>query len=119
MQKLTVNYKEHLAKNVKENPKLIWKNISLHKPGRHSVPDLENNNSSFSSCTSKKANLLNQQFASVFSKDGLQSTPPPAEQAHAPFSMLHSLITFKEVTKQLKEHDANKSTGHNGLIHDC
>ncbi|KAK2720989.1 hypothetical protein QYM36_004767 [Artemia franciscana] len=43
--KLTVNYKEHLAKNVKENPKLFWKHISLRKPGRHSVPDLENNSS--------------------------------------------------------------------------
>ncbi|KAK2718464.1 hypothetical protein QYM36_005701, partial [Artemia franciscana] len=62
--KLTVNYKEHLGKNVKENPKLFWKHISLHKPGRRSVPDLENN-SSVSSCASKKANLLNQQFTSV------------------------------------------------------
>ena len=31
--KLTVNYEEHLAKNVKENPKLFWKHISLCKPG--------------------------------------------------------------------------------------
>ena len=59
MQKLTVNYKEHLAKNVKENPKLFWKHISLHKPGRHSLPDLENK-SLVSFCLSKKANLLNQ-----------------------------------------------------------
>ncbi|XP_065573330.1 uncharacterized protein LOC136035447 [Artemia franciscana] len=29
--------------------------------------------------------------------------------------MIHSPITVKEVTKQLKELDANKSTGHNGL----
>ena len=112
--KLTVNYKEHLGKNVKENPKLFWKHISLHKPGRRSVPDLENN-SSVSSCASKKANLLNQQFTSVFSKDDLQSTLPPAEQAHTPFPMLHSPITLKEVTKQLKELNANKSTGHDGL----
>ena len=112
--KLTVNYKEHLAKNVKENPKLFWKHISLHKPGRHSVPDLENN-SSVSSCTSEKANLLNKQFASVFSKDDLQSALPPAEQAHTAFPMLHPLITVEEVTKQLKELDANKSTGHDGL----
>ncbi|KAK2703210.1 hypothetical protein QYM36_018290 [Artemia franciscana] len=79
-QKLTVNYKKHLAKIAKENPKLFWKHISLCKPGRYSVPDLENN-SSVSSCASKKANLLNQQFASVFSKDDLQSALPPAEQA--------------------------------------
>ena len=112
--KLTVNYKEHLAKNVKENPKLFWKHISLRKPGRHSVPDLENN-SSVSSCASEKANLLNKQFASVFSKDDLQSALPPAEQAHTAFPMLHSPITVEEVTKQLKELDANKSTGHDGL----
>ncbi|KAK2712500.1 hypothetical protein QYM36_011254, partial [Artemia franciscana] len=112
--KLTVNYDENLAKNVKENPKLLWKHISLCKPSRHSVPDLENN-SSVSSCASEKANLLNQQFASVFSKDDLQSTLPPAEQAHTLLPMLHSPITLKEVTKQLKELDANKSTGHDGL----
>ncbi|XP_065557657.1 uncharacterized protein LOC136025555 [Artemia franciscana] len=112
--KLTVYYEEHLAKNVKENPKLFWKHISLRKLGRHSVPDQENN-SSVSSCASEKANLLNQQVASVFSKDDLQSTLPPAEQAHTPIPMLHSPITLEEVTKQLKELDANKSTGHDGL----
>ncbi|KAK2723110.1 hypothetical protein QYM36_003336 [Artemia franciscana] len=93
--KLTVNYEEHLDKNVKENPKLFWKHISLRKPGRHSIPDLENN-SSFSSCASEKANLLNQQFASVFSKDDLQSTLPPADQAHTPFPTLYSPITLEE-----------------------
>ena len=112
--KLTSNYKERLAKNVKENPKLFWKYISHKKPGRHTVPDLVNNNS-LSSCPSEKANLLNQQFASVFSMDDPQSTPPPAEQAHTPFPMVHSPVTIKEVTKQLKDLDPNKSTGPDGL----
>ena len=89
-------------------------NISLRKPGRYSVPDLENN-SSVSSCASKKANLLNKQLASVFSKDDLQSALSPAEQAHTPFPMLHSPITVEKVTKQLKELDVNKLTGHDGL----
>ncbi|KAK2720663.1 hypothetical protein QYM36_004523 [Artemia franciscana] len=38
--KLSVNYEEHLAKNVKKIPKLFWKHNSLREPGRHSVPDL-------------------------------------------------------------------------------
>ena len=51
----------------------------------------------------------------MFSKDDLQSALPPAEQAHTAFPMLQSPITVEEVTKQLKELDANKSTGHDGL----
>ncbi|KAK2725827.1 hypothetical protein QYM36_000338 [Artemia franciscana] len=108
--KLTVNYKEHLAKNVKENPKLFWKHISLHKPGRHSVPDLENN-SSVSSCASEKANLLNNQFVSVFSKDDLQSALPPAEQAHTVFPMLHSPITVEETDWSHRKSDQANTVG--------
>ena len=75
VKKLKSAYKEKLASDIKLNPKFL-RHVSAKNPNHHTIPDLVDHGVLHSSATDK-ADLLNAQFASTFTKNSGTSSPDP------------------------------------------
>jgi hypothetical protein len=110
---------DKVVSEVKENPKSFWQHVKKTTKSREKIPDLQKaatGNEKTSSDT-EKAEVLSQQFASVFTNEPDPGTSPiPAVPPRVYEEELADCeITEEDVLKELQNLDPNKSMGPDGL----
>ncbi len=106
---------KEIAKHVKENPKIFWKYVMSKTRTKSRIGDLYVDVGKAIKATSdqEKANILSEQFATVFVKEPEGSTPS-AITREVP-SMNHIEITHDKIRKVIQKLKKNKSPGPDGI----
>lgn len=111
-------FEKNIAMNSKSNPKAFYKYVNGRLKTRSKIPELELDGVT-GTTDQEKAQLLNRQFASVFSDDGSSGTDASVPSSQIPLNFQLSMpkinITEEEVLKLLLNLDANKSVGPDSL----
>ena len=106
-------YNKYTSEMVEEggNPKL-YRFIKSKKTDSHGVSPLKDSGLTFSD-PQQKANILNKQFCSVFTKENLETLPDLGESPHP--TMPDIDVTLPGVTKLLKQLNPRKAAGPDGI----
>ncbi|XP_072019330.1 uncharacterized protein [Amphiura filiformis] len=103
---------EFLSSSIKDKPKAFWSYIKNLRQERTGVGDLKKDNKTVSD-TKEKAEMLNHQFQSVFTKENDNTLP------HVSFSLPHGIpnliISTNGVEKLLMNINASKAMGPDGI----
>ena len=109
-------YKKHegiIATETKTNPKKFWNYVSSAKPRRHSIPYLTTPSGKITG-HAEIAETLNKQYSSVYTVENSRNIPDNQEYP-VNVTMLMVVIFESDVQKQLKNLDASKSKGPDGI----
>ena len=107
-------FERDLSRNIKTDPKAFWRYTNSKMKNRPKLGDLQQDDSSLTKDDSKKAQLLNNFFTSVFTKENMDNMPD-LSQRH-PGEPIRSLeITAEMVEKKLKKLRLTKSPGPDGF----
>ncbi len=107
-------FEKSVAQNIKTNPKLFWKYVHSKTKTRQPISDLQKEDGSLTVNDHEKAEVLNQFFTSVFTKEDL-SNMPTVEKHQVPKDLDSIYITVEEVQKGLSRLKTCKSPGPDGL----
>ena len=107
---LHLDFGSKLAANCKNNPKKFWNYISSKDPNRRNIKRLMREDNSEAANLREIAELLNQQFASVFTSES-DGQLPPVPLSNTTSQMTEIIINKAAILKQLLNLDANKSAG--------
>ena len=110
---LRIDFESHIVKNMKDKPKLFWKYAKSRLKTRETIPNLKNDDGSFSIIPKDKAESFNNYFSSVFSEEDLSNIPSIQDEFTG--TLLESINITKEVVLQmLMDLNPNKSPGPDG-----
>ena len=104
------DFENTLAKEIKANNKAFWRYANSIKRLRKQIPNLRKKDGSLTKSDEEKANVLNQQFTSVFTEESLTN---PSDIDPLPVKTLLLNITVKEesLLKILKGLRIDKAAG--------
>jgi hypothetical protein len=107
-------FERKLAEEVKQNPKAFWKYVSSKTKSRSGVSDLERGDGSMTTSNKDKAEVLNQFFSSVFTREDIDNVPSLGDRYEG--EVLSDLkVTEEAVLKKLIKLKSSKSAGPDGL----
>ena len=93
----------------KDKPKRFWSYVKAKKQESTGVAPLKNEDGFIHSNSQSKAEILNAQFQSVYTKEDLSSMP---DKGPSPYPSIDSILfNTKGVHKQLFQLDSRKATG--------
>ena len=98
-----------IGQSAKENPKKFWSYIEGKKQESSGVSPLRNVDGVIHSEANVKANILNRQFVSVFTKEDTANIPDKGPSPYA--SMEGITVTLNGVEKLLRNLKPDKATG--------
>ena len=75
-------YEKNIASKIKANPKLLWNYVNSKTKSRQPVSDLKKTNGDMTANDEEKAQVLNEFFSSVFTKENLKEIPEAAKRNH-------------------------------------
>ena len=102
-------YMEDVSTDYKENSKIFWSFIKSKGQEWTGVAPLKNKMGFLQSDNKSKAEILNEQFQSVFTKENLNNCP---NKGNSPYQTMSDIkINCKGVTKLLKNQNIHKATG--------
>ena len=104
------DYERCISQKVKKEPKQFWRYIKSKTKSVGGVFNLKNDNGVFTKSEAEKAELLNDFFSSVFSKENLDKLPEVTDK-EVLSELDNIIISESEVLKHLKELDASKAMG--------
>ena len=107
-------FEKNLAKESKTNPKAFYNYTRNMFKTNASIPDLDMPDGRKTTNEKEKANLLNDFFSSVFTREDLTNMPE-FERRKVTFEMENLTITENMVTKKLKGLNPNKAGGMDGI----
>ena len=114
--KLKAAYESHISNilniNLKPNPKKFWKFINSRRKDNSSIPPLKTPNG-LAVSNPEKAEALNHQYTSVFTKENLQNIPNKGPSPYAPMPKID--FSSNGILKLLKGLNVNKATGPDDL----
>ena len=107
-------FERNISKQIRNNNKLFWRYVNSQRQSKASIPDLQRPDGSFATTDTEKANILNNQFLSVFTREDTTNIP---EFDPLPFtSTLNNVnISSNEVKKKLSKLKTDKSCGPDGV----
>ena len=107
-------FERNISKEIKNNNKLFWRYVNSQRKSKANIPDLERPDGSMATSDEEKAEILNNQFASVFTQEDLINIP---DFDPHPFSSTLStvLIQPQTVKKKLSKLRTDKSCGLDGV----
>lgn len=102
-------YMEDISNSYKDKPKKFWSYIKSKGQEWVGVAPLKNSMGFIQSDNKNKAEILNQQFKSVFTKENLQDFP---DKGPSPYNRMKDvIINSNGVLKLLKNLNTHKATG--------
>ena len=105
-----IAFERNISKEIKNNNQLFWRYVNSQRTSRSTLPDLKRKDGTYTSDDKEKAELLNEQFISVYTEEDL-SNIPEAEPLPTNTNLDNLILTQNEVKKQLKKLRTNKSCG--------
>ena len=105
-----MDFEQRLAKEVKENARAFWKYVNSNKKTRSNIPNLRRTDGIFTSSDQQKADVLNQQFASVFTIEDTQNFPQ-SEDIDLQHVLENIEVTEQKVREKLLKLRTDKSPG--------
>ena len=97
------------SSNFKENPKKFWSFIKSRGQEASGVATLKNKNDYLKSDKTSKAEILNEQFQSVYTREDTSSIPAKGRSPNPP--MTNITVTCNGIFKLLKNLKSSKDTG--------
>ena len=111
---LNREFEHNLAKNLKMNPKDFWRYCKSKLKSKSRLGDIQTKEGSLTSDDNEKAELLNDYFTSVFTKENLDNIPTLAPKIdNPPHVIVH--FTPEIVEKKLNRLKTTKSAGPDGF----
>ena len=109
------DFEAAIAKDCRKNPKGVWNYMKSTQKVKTKIPNLKKSDGSYTTSDEEIAEVLNQQYFSVFTKENLNNIPdiPLKELITEPLSDID--IKEDDVKKLLKKLLPNKSPGLDGL----
>ena len=107
-------FERDLSRNIKTDPKAFWRYTNSKMKYRPKLGDLQQEDGSLTKDDSKKAQLLNNLFTSVFTKENMDNMPD-LSQRHPGEPIMSLEITVEMVEKKLKKQRPTKSQGPDGF----
>lgn len=102
-------YLENVSANLKENPRKFWQHIKDAKQESTGIPPLKSEEGFIQSDNKAKAEILNTQFQSVYTKEDTSSIP---SKGTSPFPKMQDIkIHPGGILKLLKELNQHKAAG--------
>ena len=108
------DFERNIARESKLNPKAFFNYTNSKLKTTSSVPDLDTRNGIKTSGDKQKANVLNDFFSSVFTRENLQNIPD-FEEKNLVEEMKNLVITEDMVLQKINKLKPNKSTGLDGI----
>ena len=103
-------FERGISKEVKNNNKVFWRYVNSQRTARSQIPDLQRKDGSKATTDEEKAELLNQQFTSVFTNEDM--TNVPEFNPHPCNSFLDKInISENTVKKKFSKLRTDKSCG--------
>ncbi|XP_066929012.1 uncharacterized protein [Clytia hemisphaerica] len=106
------NYEQRICDNAKTKPKIFWSHVRNKMKSSSTVSSLlesSNVKTSLKHEDQEKANILQRQFCSVFTKEAVGELPAFEKRTDSSIGDIH--ISEEMVQNQLKELNHNKSFG--------
>ena len=107
-------FERNICKEIKNNNKIFWRYVNSSRLTRAAIPDLEDKDGVKVSDDKGKAELLNHQFSSVFTKEDTSNIPTQAEIPLTSF-LSDLTITPEMMKKKLDKLRTDKSCGPDGV----
>ena len=104
------DFERKLAAEVKENCKAFWKYAGSNRKLKRAIPKLLKKDGSTAESDLDKAEVLNSQFASVFTKEDLVNVPE-FENLDMPSTLSSITVTEEILLKHLKSLRVDKAAG--------
>ena len=112
--KARTDFETRIANNIKENPKEFYSYVNNKTTVRSEIAVLKNRNGELAILPHEKADMLNNYFASVFTKEDTYNIPEPEPQV-VQSSLSTIIVTEQMVRDRLKEQKPGKSAGPDGI----
>ena len=116
------SYEKSLADNIKTDNKYFWRYVRSKTKTKDGISDLIMEDGSLSKSDEEKANVLNQFFASVFTREDLNNVPTLEDRLSSDDVLSDIDITEEMVLKILTDLNVTKSPGpdgiHNKVLHE-
>ena len=107
--------KNKIASEIKHNPKQFWKYVSSKTKSKGKIVDLHNPDGNLVTDDRGKAEILNNHFASVFTKED-KSYMPTLDIKTKHLKILETIdISLETLTKNLKSLNISKASGPDGI----
>ena len=110
---LRKSYEEKIASNIKTNQKVFWKYVNSRLKSKSSINCLQHADGSMTHSNTEMANVFNNHFASVYTREDISSVPS--------FHLDHTVPTLNDVDitpsivlDRLEKINVNKSSGPDG-----
>ena len=104
------DFEKKLAAEVKSNNKAFWKYASSKRKMKKEIPHLKRKDGSLTTNDQEKADVLNEQFASVFTQENTDNVPE-FESIPVNTKLTSITVTEEQVTKLLKDLRIDKAAG--------
>ena len=111
MKRAKSDFEKNIARNIKTDNKAFWKYVQSKTKVKGSIEGLENENGDIVTDNREKANVLNDYFSSVFTKENLEEIPEIPQRPLPHGTLLHIDINEEEVYKLLNSVNTSKSQG--------
>ena len=103
-------FERNISKQIKNNNKLFWRYVNSQRSTKASIPNLQRKDGTMATTDEEKAEVLNQQFSSVFTREDTSNIPN--FDPHPCTSFLDTInITNEQVKKKLAKLRTDKSCG--------
>lgn len=106
-------YEKKIAKEAKTNPKAFYSYANSKLVTREGIADLIDDKGNIATSNENKAQILNNFFSSVFTVEKIEEMPELEPKKCEPLEKIE--FTEVEVMKRLKELNAGKSPGPDGM----
>jgi len=116
IKKVKREYEKKIAKNCKTNAKGFWNYVKSKTKSSCGVSPLKTPSGDVTESDIDKANVLNDFFSSVFTKENCEDMPPDHEAERSEGITLNDIqVTPKAVADKLKNLNSNKAHGPDGI----
>ena len=115
IEKSKESYENKIANEVKTNPKQFWKYVRNKTKSKGKINELLDNEGNKVTDDKKKAEILNNHFASVFTREDTTNKPLFNINSDSLIIIENNTITEASLTKHLKALQISKASGPDGI----